>query len=723
MAFVFRSERNLCKSQDENINNYLPDQVNKSIFSKQNDNEIKDTNLVNNRYSTNALDTSAPPFLSGEKRLKKSKENTPGPGAYNICYDYYNKHRQFSSRQDNAIPEEYDLFDLPLLRMKEVINDNPGPGHYHPSEKDLFGGKFRKMSFSLNSKKNNNNNSSSSYNNISKRISILIRQSLNKNISNDIDKNINRLLYISSPRHRISENSAKKKKFDEGRELVENISMKNIRSPLSIKSIEDEKKKKENSGRRINDSKNNNSKVSGVTLDTERTSINSSKLSYSQARNNSSKIVKKINYQSNKNILSDNQEKNLLYNRLVSSTEHNAYKNNILFPTLKYDKSRIYKNEKNHERLLFEKEQKTNNFSNNLSELEKLLNEEYFSQAPGPGYYDPIDSPNQKYFTTKNIKNIFNSYRGKKVTSLIKENKVKKGFPGPGHYRIFNNMIENNIKTILNKKMRNMLFDVKKIAKLRIIREKETSERNKVIKDILSKEKNNEKQKSNNNTKEIYQNDNNIMKYKVIHTPKNLLFNFGSNDKRFKDPQQKIPGPGEYDINLYKSIEEKNSNIVEAPNFIELYDRLENKNNLLERSPLNKELVSTPPVGHYNPDIISSIKYNFEYKNQIKMPVICRNISSKSLEEKTFKKVEEIKEKEKKLLSLLGPGKYFSMLNRSMKDMNKNKKNEDNTKSPPFGSGEQKFQDREQIISPGPGHYDINLYHNWITRTYNILFS
>ena len=723
MAFVFRAERNFSKYQNENANDYQSDQVNNLIFSKQKDNVIEDTNLVNNRYNINLLDPQSPPFLSKVERIKKSKENSPGPGAYNISEGYYNKHRQFSSRQDNAIPEQYELFDLPLLRMKEVINDNPGPGHYNPSEKDLFGGKFKKNnSLSLNSKNNNINNSLSNKN--SKSINIIFKQNknnINKDNSNDIDNNINQLLYISSPRKKINENSPNKKKNDEGDELVENLSMKNIRGPLSIQSTEEEKKIKENFGRRINKFKNNNSKMSGITLDTERTSINSTKLSHSQAMNYSPKIMKKINYQSNKNIYTDSQDTNHLYNRLVSSTDQNEYRSNTLFPILKYDKSRIYRNEHNHERLIYSKDQKTNYFRNNLVEFDKLLNSEYFSQAPGPGYYDPIDSSNQKYYNPKNIKNYFNISRSKNVTSLIKTNKLKNRFPSPGQYKVEHNMIENKIKTNMDKKMRDILYDVKKIAKLRIIREKEALERNKLINDILNKEKDQEKQKCDNNTKEIY--DNNIMKYKDIHAPNDLLFNFGANDKRFKEKINKNPGPGEYEMHLYKSIEEKNANIVETPSYKELYDRAENKNNLLERFSLNKDSDSNPPIGYYNPDIISSIKYNAEYKNQIKMPAICRNISSKYIEDMTFKKAEEIKEKEKKLMSLLGPGTYFSMLNKSMNDMNKNNKNGDVTKLPPFGSSEKKLQGKQQDTSPGPGQYDINLYNNWITRTYNILFS
>lgn len=713
MAFVFRSERNIIKSLDyqNESNNNKNDQPNNLLQVKPNENILEDTNLINNRY--NILDSPSPPFLSSVERIKSNKKNdeTPGPGSYNISKGYYNKHRQFSSRQDNSIPEEYDLINMPLLRMKEVINDNPGPGHYYPSEKDLFGGRFKNRNKSTLNARNKNN---SSLSNISQSNNNIIRQTNNdKDNSKDMDNDINKLLYIYSPKKRKSENNTDKKVRNDCGELIENYSMKNIRGPLSIHSSNNGDIVIQN--KNLRGLNNNNSKISGMTLDTERTSINSSKLNYSQIRNKSSTILQKINNQLNNNIFNDNQD-SYIYNHLVSSTEQNIFKHNTLSPiSLKYDKSRIYKNEQNHDRLLLAREQNTNYYSKNFTEFDKLLNSEYFSQSPGPGYYDPIDLSNQRYYNPKNIKNYFNTFKGQNVTSLVKINKIKKTFPGPGQYKADNNMIENKIKNNMSKKMRDILFDVKKIAKLRILREKEALERSKNL-DYLLKEKNTEKVNYENNLKDIIDKD--YIKFKDIHSPKDFLFNFGSNDKRFKEKKKEYPGPGEYETNLYKSIEEKNANIKENPNYQELYNKSENKNYLIERFSLNKDILNNPPVGHYNPNIISSIKYNAEYKNQIKSPVICRNIFNKNIEKMTFKKAEEIKEKEKKLISYLGPGKYYNMLNKTFNDVNKSV-----DKKPPFGSSEEKLQFKKKDLSPGPGYYDINSYYNWITRTYNILFS
>ena len=532
MAFVFRAERNINMSNNSRneYNNYNNEnQLNSNILSevKSQENILKDLNLINNRY--NIIDSPSPPFLIGEERIKsKKEENSPGPGTYNISKGYYNKHRQFSSRQENSKPEEYEIFDLPLLRMKEVINDNPGPGQYYPSEKDLFGGKFKNKNKII---ANRNNNSS--VNNIYLTENNQKKQENNFHYKSiDVEKDINNLVHIFSSKRRkkldsknlkINEKTVNKKNMNEF-EKSENFSMKNIKSPLNIQTSENEKKN--NNNRVLN---NNNSKISGLTLDTERTSINTSKFSYSQIRNKSSKLLQNLKSQ-----FKTNQDSTYLYNQIATEQ---SIKNNTLSPILlKYDKSRIYKNEQNHERLLLSREQNKNYFMNNMTEFDKLLNSEYFSHSPGPGYYDPIDSQNQKYFKQKNILNHFNRFRGKKVTSLVKIKNIKNSSPDPGQFTINNDITQNEIKNKNNvdKKIRDILFDVKKIAKLRLLREKEASIRNEKLKNL--KENLSMKQNYENNSKEIFEEE--PIEYRKMHSPKELLFNFGSNDKRFHDKKK-----------------------------------------------------------------------------------------------------------------------------------------------------------------------------------------
>ena len=132
-------------------------------------------------------------------------------------------------------------------------------------------------------------------------------------------------------------------------------------------------------------------------------------------------------------------------------------------------------------------------------------------------------------------------------------------------------------------------------------------------------------------------------------------------------------------------------------------------------------LMTGQPSGaeEYNPDIFSSIKYNAEYKYKMKPPIIHKRSFNSELEKLTLDKVKEIKEKEKKLISYLGPGRYNNLFNKTFNDMNKST----DKNKPPFGSSDKKLKTKIQEISPGPGQYDVNLYYNWITRTYNILFS
>ena len=710
MAFVFRSERNFDKYLNIQ-NNYSVKQNTQNSKSpiKANENII---NNANNSYN-NILSSQNPPFLSSSKRNKSIKiEQSPGPGSYNISNEYYNKHKQFSSRQENSIPKDNKFFNLPILRIKEFKNDNPGPGYYNPSEKDLFGGKYKNNNkFLINLMNGNNNNF---FNNISKSVSnIFIKKNNDKENSIDINNNLNKLMNISSAKKRIIENenninkensnNNSKSRINSG-VIFENASLRNIRSPISKHSYESDNNKKKNKIGYYS----NISKISGLTLDTERTSINTSKLSNSQIRNKSSKILQKLNNQFTK-------KKDKLYNQVACLTEQNISINNNLSPIRhKPDKSHIFRNGEIHVKQP-NNEQDSHNFYQNIKEFDKIINTEYYSQNPGPGYYDPINISNQRYYIPKNRINFSNNFKHKNMFSLIKENKMKTLSPDPGEYKLENNMIDNKLKTSVDNKMKSILFDIKKLTKLKILREKETLERNKEMK--LTKEEIIEP-KYENNLQEIYETD--PVDYRKINAKNNLLFNFGSNDKRFRalTKPNDYPGPGEYKTNLYKNIEEKNDNIIEGPSFKELFDKLENKTNLFERLSFDKRLLNNPPVGKYNPDIISSIKYNSEYKNKIKSPKIHKNNINSKIEKLTLKKAEEIKEKEKKIISLLGPGKYYTMLYRTFNDINK----PENNIRAPFGSNVPRKDLQKQESFPGPGHYDINFYYNWINKTYNILF-
>jgi len=612
MTNVFHSEKKSLKS--------LISKNNFSYEKEYNSNVVTPIKLKNN----NLLESQNPPFIPYVDRKRKT-EDSPGPGSYDISKEYYNKHRQFSSKQSYSIPVEYEYLNLPILRKKEVINDNPGPGQYNPNENDLFGGKFKKNKNLLSRNDNSLSNSSNSVNSI-------IRQ--RNNTYKDYSKDLNNLIIYPQRRKKENEKNEINIELNDCGEPIDISSPNKNQYPPSIYSFESENNKIKHNG------KNKNfSKVSGLTLDTEGTSIDSSKVSHSQNRIKSSKYLQ-IKYQINKNI-QNNHPNNLL----ISSTENNIYNNDrISSPiSIKNNKSNLYKNLKYHDKFLYKKEQELDTFSQNMKELDEILNSDYL-QSPGPGYYDPKDLSSQQYHKPSQNINYFKNFRGQKVSSLRKSYEMKTITPGPGEYDENHNTIENRINTHLSKKMRDALFDIQKIAKLRNRREKEAKERNKIIE--LIKSKCNTQEKANNNLEEIYKED--PLEYRKIHVPNELMFNFGSNDKRFKDLFKKdSPGPGEYNLNLYNSIEKKSANLTKVPSFKELLFKMENKSSLNERYSLNKDLVNNPPVGQYNPDIVTSIKY----KNLVKS--LFNNKSNLALKKGQTK--------EKKLYNLLKPGSYYYM--------------------------------------------------------------
>ena len=706
MAFVFRSERKLDypsdSIQDLTINDLEKmNQVDIDIVDKIKEQERKE------KQKPNKIN---PPFSSSSERSSINvKYETPGPGAYNINKLYFNRHRQFSSRGNFSKNNKNEFFNFPSIRLKGVINNNPGPGQYYPNEKDLFGGKIKKI----------NNNKLNIIRNLSKSAKdIFIKDkkdiSMNNNNPNhnsiNLENDFKNFIFVSSSP------SVTKRKTPRYY-YKNNINDKTLNSS-SFVNPKDSSIIKNNEGDLLlkNKINKNSSRFSGATLDTQKSSLNTSNATYTNQRNGSSKILvpkldnseilKCFNSFSNTSVIDNDYKKDSLLYKIDKDEEKNNINQVVQF---KYDKSKIIKSSQDHERIMLLKE---NSYNNNLKKKlnEFLLSQELFSQNPGPGYYDPIEPINQKYFFTKKISN---------QNDNPKKNKSQKKINlGPGEYKTDNNSIEYTLKEKLDKnKKNNLLFDVKKIAKSRIANEAESRERNKKLK-LLSLIKNQQKLIFENNLKDI--SENLTLQYKKKKINKSLLFNFGSNSKRFNLIENKNPGVGQYDINTYKSIEEKNSSIIENPSYDELMKKLENKSELLERAPLNKDLLNNPGVGVYNPDIISSIKYNFEYKNQFKNQINNEKTGIKNnYEHIALKRVKEIKEKEKRLMELLGPGRYFNIINRTLS--NSVDKTNPNIR-PPFGVGENKYENNKQNLCPGPGQYNINSYYNWITRTYNVLF-
>ena len=716
MAFVFRSERKLDYQKEPNkdyslvINDQKMQKLKDVIRTKLQKKNEKRNQLNKDKFINSNLDLSnsinVPFFSTSEKAIINSKDETPGPGAYDINKLCFNKHKEFSLREGFSDANEFDFFNLPSVRLKEVKNNNPGPGQYYPNEKELFGGKF---------KKKYNMKYHDKFRTLSKSAKdIFIKRKnynkINDNSNNNFDDMKDIIQVSSSKIKRVKANNSVNNNNNETKNQSYNSSLiLNKRQPSTFRNDESEILIK-------NRKHKNNSHISGATLDTQRTSLNSSNATLTNQRNPSSKILipkldnselyKCFSSNSNSNEINIKNNKNFCLHTIDKDDSKNNFSQVIHF---KYDKSKIIKNSQNHERIMLMNE--TKDIFSKFNEF--LLEQELFNQNPGPGYYDPIEPVHQKYFYKKDVLNDSGNVNHPRIFS-------EKKSLGPGEYKSDPNSIENKLKEKNDKskgKNKNTIFDIKKISKLRMAHEKAARERNTKTK-LLNSMSNQVKTIYDNNLKEI--NESNALEYRKKKL-NNLLYNFGSNDIRFKMSKQKIPGVGDYDINIYKSIEQKNANVVQNPSYEELFKKLENKSELLERAPLNKDLVNNPPVGRYDPDIISSIKYNTEFKNQIKNKIPNKKKGfNENVEQQVLQRVKEIKEKEEQLIQFLGPGKYFNLLNSAF-NVDKNKKNQ-NIKAPFGSSRKNKFENTRQDFSPGPGQYNINSYYNWLTKTYNVLF-
>ena len=127
MAFVFRSERKFDYDyhndsfQDISINSKETLKLgNSDIIDKIMEQEKKilldSINNIKNNSNRN------PPFSSSSERVSlNSKDETPGPGAYNINKLYFNRHRQFSSRRSFSERNGKEFFNFPTIRLKHHL--------------------------------------------------------------------------------------------------------------------------------------------------------------------------------------------------------------------------------------------------------------------------------------------------------------------------------------------------------------------------------------------------------------------------------------------------------------------------------------------------------------------------------------------------------------------------------------------------------------------------
>ena len=189
----------------------------------------------------------------------------------------------------------------------------------------------------------------------------------------------------------------------------------------------------------------------------------------------------------------------------------------------------------------------------------------------------------------------------------------------------------------------------------------------------------------------------------LIHEDISNNENFGSNDRRFKNSVEIMndyPGPGTYEK---KDSFSQDKNNIKKKNIYTNYKTDLELIKELEKIP--KEVFSTPPVGLYNPNIISSMEYNA--KSKINPYIDEKFVGFGSQEKKVMFFISKKNNKN------IGPGRYY-----------KNKKLDMKQNSAPFNQSNKRFN-YEQIYNnklPGPGSYDINSFDNWNKKFNKIIF-
>jgi len=182
--------------------------------------------------------------------------------------------------------------------------------------------------------------------------------------------------------------------------------------------------------------------------------------------------------------------------------------------------------------------------------------------------------------------------------------------------------------------------------------------------------------------------------------------NFGNTTERFKDFDNKnnTPGPGYY--NAYKEQYSKTTNSL--PKFKEKNKKLFTnfKSDLInvdEIGKLTKEKFFVPPIGSYNPYIITTIDYNNKSKINTFTDKTVVGFGSQEKKMRSFVKKDNNK--------MVGPGIYYK---------NREKKVKQNLV--PFNQNTRRFDYDEKNKNPGPGSYETNSYDEWNKKSHNILF-
>ena len=655
MAFVFRAKRNLKFSEAE-PNNIYPGE-----YYKEN-RLIKDIDKQSSEFQSKTT-----------RNLAQSKFNTPGPGSYEkdiIYYDIFGDYKKkkksyniYDSVKTSVIPKEVQQFITKnqaiafntrggrfnyqideLERQKNV----PGPGAYSPEHP-----------VSLNKKKNLNINKE--INNKSKIIDKNICINTNNNnssITNNIS-NSNRSQSTNDNSNKSRLILKKTKSFNSDYRTETIPSKGNLGYDIDLNG--DKKLIMNNNENNMSGNKNDSVGPGQYNLQ-----LNWDKnfLSWEKMRNDNDEKYNIIKARKNLSPLAQ-LEKDYLLNsqrqkyKIIpkTKTENNSRYNN--------SKSKLYNYFMN---LRYDKIKKIDN--------KKEFNDFIFDGNPGPGYYSPEKdySQSENYFSYNKSKKNFDSKTPRFKTVSKANNDL-----GPGYYY-------NKSKPKKVEKPRYMLG---------LIDNPHKDDSLCALKLSLAKE--NYKVPGPGS----YEIEGNFLHEDISNNQ-----NFGSNDKRFKiskEIKEDYPGPGSYENKDGFNANQENKDNVKKNNIFTNYKTDLELIKELEKMP--KDEFSTPPVGLYNPNIISSMEYNAKSKIN---PYADEKIIGFGVQEK--KGMSFINKENNRNI---GPGRYY-----------KNKKIDMKQNNVPFNQSNKRFN-YEQLYNnkmPGPGTYDINSFDDWNKKSHNILF-
>jgi hypothetical protein len=295
--------------------------------------------------------------------------------------------------------------------------------------------------------------------------------------------------------------------------------------------------------------------------------------------------------------------------------------------------------------------------------IEKLVYNNLFNVAPGPGYYFSEDEPNsiykQKHFSNKQC---FGSCAKRDCKLSTKPNNT---LVGPGSY--FETSKATDDKTEESKLRKFPFYKRENINYLLL----------------------NKKEKTNPYLGPgTYSFKSQFDKEKCLYSgPCQKRFNYTIRD------DNKVPGPGEY-IPLHEWCKQEDKLLQYIPE---------------EHKPIKKNEYTTPGVGSYNPGIASSISYNILSKENKIQSVIAPFNSAIERGDGFLRS--------KSTSTLLGPGCYNSA--KSDFDIPKNNTKIEQTK--PLKSCMHYKEEAQKKV--GPGSYGVYNYNNWNKKSFNVLFA